>query len=251
MSSTISLNHLEKKQQHIKELVNKSKVLITGNEDKIKLLNMILSEQEELTIYINKCVKATIAIKEGAMSFDLSYLAPDRLCFDMRWYIQSFLPFEKCIGKNYYHYNCRVMILDDFNKSFNIFSNWNTNIKRLFLINNIVRPAEQQKLYNWEYLKYWVMKKSNKDLDDILYWYRGCEKMRKSMDYMEVRNKYGLMKAKMPKLKLRDIAGRIVYVNKKVGITLTPMKVQKRMKVLIDNIKKEWNETKYMDLVIS
>ena len=250
----ISVDKVLKANAEISKLMMKAELINISNEDKMKYLKQILKKQEEINIYITGKVSGIITIKKDVMSFDLSFLSPDRLCFDMRWYIQKFLPFKKCVGKNYYHYDCPVMIDEWLRRAVNTFSEWTTNAKRLFLINNIVRPAEEGDYNNWEELKYWVMKKSSDDLNGIIYYYKNRDVIGSQYhynNYFEVRNKYGTMRALMPTISKEALAGRIMYVDKRIYEIQNTMKGKKKFKGLVDDIKKKWNETKYMGLTIS
>jgi hypothetical protein len=225
-----------------------------SNEKKMTLLTEIKFKQEELNILITTTADGLISNKKIVMSFDLSYLKPERLCFDMRWYIQSFLPYRVRQGKNYYHYKSPTMIDEWFKEALNTFRDWTTNTKRLFLINNIYSGAKAQNLNNCEEMKYWILKKSSDDLNGMIQYYRSFNvKGDKYYNnkYFIVRNKYGEMRARMPPIRMETLAGRIMYVDKRIRNTQNTMKEKKKFKAMIDAIKTEWNETKYMGLTIS
>ena len=85
-------------------------------------------------------------------------------------------------------------------------------------------------------------------LDGIIYYYIHREHRN---NYFEVRNKYGTMRAEMPTMSKEALAGRIMYVDKRIYEIQNTMKGKKKFKGLVDDIKKKWNETKYMGLTIS
>ena len=251
MKMIVDTYKVQSTQNNITTLINKVNAPHTTAVERNAFMKEILAHQAELTIFINDAIGIKINYNELVEKFDMSYLRPDRLCFDMRWYIQKFLPYGECVGKNYYHYKCEAMIEGWFMTAIQQFQRWSAGAKRLFLINNILKKATDTTdcYINNEYLKLWIMKTRENDLVDLIFFYKNAEYMARNtgVKMFEVRNKYGKFMCAMPPITKAELAGRIMWVNKRVS---NRRKDTMKYTQLCKDIKEDWNKTKYMDLTM-
>lgn len=257
MKMIVDTYKVQSTQNDITTLINKVNAPHTTAVERNAFMKEILAHQAELTIFINDAIGIKINYNELVEKFDMSYLRPDRLCFDMRWYIQKFLPYGECVGKNYYHYKCDAMIEGWFMTALQQFQRWSAGAKRLFLINNMWKKAEQyhidknkpHPLINNEYLKLWIMKTKEGDLVDLLFFYKNADFFanNSSTKMFEVRNKYGKFNCAMPPITKAELAGRVMWVNKRVS---NCRKDTMKYTQLCKDIKEDWNKKKYMDLTM-